>query len=304
MENKISRIEFLRLFGAGALSITPFGRSLLSITDDPHVLTTIAITPPTANLVVGQQQLFTVTGVSNPEWEASGGTFVPNGMTCTYTARDIGDFVIKCREAGTPTWATAAIHTTGTTPELTTIVITPATANLVVGGPVATFVAEGKDQFNATYPLSNPLWTTSGGGTLSPGGTSCTYAATAPGTFILTCTEGGTTVKGTATIHTTGTTPALTTIVITPASANLVAGGPVATFVAEGKDQYNQTYPISSPVWATSGGGTLSPGGTSCTYTPVQKGRHTITCRQNGTSIQGTANIHTGHHIYMSMVSR
>jgi len=174
-------------------------------------------------------------------------------------------------------------------PILTTIVVTPANANLVVGEEKL-FTATGKDQYGNTYPISSPVWTTSGGGNIMHSGTTCMYQATLMGSYTITCRQDGTTIQDTAEISTTNAPSQLTTIVLAPANANLVVGEE-KLFTATGKDQYGNTYPISDPKWEDSGG-TLTPNGTTCTYNAEQIGDHTIACRQQGTSIQGTAAIH------------
>ncbi len=165
----------------------------------------------------------------------------------------------------------------------------PPSANMQVGEQ-RTFTATGKDQNGNPYTLSNPTWTTSGGGTLSGcTGTTCTYTATQAGDFTVTVGEGGTTIQGTAPIHTINPQQ-LTSIEMMPPSANMQVGEQ-RTFTATGKDQNGQPYPLSNPTWTTSGGGTLAPSGTTCTYTATQAGDFTITVTQGGTGIQGIATI-------------
>jgi plastocyanin len=148
---------------------------------------------------------------------------------------------------------------------LTSIVMTPSTANLVVGN-TAVFTATGKDQFGNNYPISKPVWATSGGGTLAANGPSCTYTAATAGNFTITCTQEGTTIQGTANIVTTN--PAvLTSIVMTPSTANLVVGN-TAVFTATGKDQFGNNYPISNLIWNATGGASVPvPNSAQMNYT-------------------------------------
>ncbi|MEI6395762.1 MAG: amidohydrolase family protein [Verrucomicrobiota bacterium] len=86
--------------------------------------------------------------------------------------------------------------------------------------------------------------------------------------------------------------PLLTSIVVIPTNVSLTVGQ-TRLFVAIGKDQYNNDYPISNALWTTSGGGTLAPGGISCAYLPTETGKHLIQCEEDGTSVKGAATITT-----------
>jgi hypothetical protein len=72
---------------------------------------------------------------------------------------------------------------------------------------------------------------------------------------------------------------------------NLEVGGQ-QQFTATGYDANNNQVPITDPQWSTSGGGTLTPNGTTCTDTAgTTPGHFTVTCQQGGTAIQDTANV-------------
>ena len=47
----------------------------------------------------------------------------------------------------------------------------------------------------------------------------------------------------------------------------------------------------TNPVWTTSGGGTLAPSGTTCTYTANECGGFSVVCCQADTSIAATAEV-------------
>jgi plastocyanin len=300
MNTRISRRGFLTLLSSSLLgSYAGLSRSLATLAGDPPVLTQIIILPPLANLVPGDTAVFIAIGkdqygntypLTAPVWEGTGGDLTPVGSSCAYQASEVGNFQITCRQGGTSIGGTAQIYTTAVRAVLTRIEVTPSSVNLVVGQSQA-FNAAGRDQFGNPYLITEPRWTTSGGGTIEADGVSCTYTATSAGNFTITCTQEGTTIQGTGNIATTN--PAvLTSIVMTPSSVNLVVGQS-QLFTATGKDQLGNNYPISNPVWSTSGGGTLEASGTSCTYTATSAGNFTITCTQEGTTIQGTANIVT-----------
>lgn len=63
-------------------------------------------------------------------------------------------------------------------------------------------------------------------------------------------------------------------------------------FTATGKDPQDNTVTIPNPEWQVSGGGTLSPSGANADFTATQPGDYTITCREVGTTIADTADIH------------
>ncbi|MDZ7316183.1 MAG: T9SS type A sorting domain-containing protein, partial [candidate division KSB1 bacterium] len=134
-----------------------------------------------------------------PEWSAEGGTIQPTGHSCLYTAEQVGQFAIICRSKGAAVEGRAFINTANLPSELVKITITPAETVLTVGQSLQ-LRAVGKDQYDADYPLTDPQWSTTGGGTLTVDGSICTYTATTPGEFTLTCRQGGTSIFGTATI--------------------------------------------------------------------------------------------------------
>jgi len=195
----------------------------------------IEVNPSEVQMQVGDSQTFTTTfkdengneiPVTGPMWSTSGGGTLSNceGSTCTYTATGGGDNVIVVGASGSDILGTATIHTTGPPSELTSIEMLPPSVNMNVGEQ-RTFTATGKDQNGNPMALSNPTWSTSGGGTPSGcAGTSCTYTATMPGDFTITVTQVG--ITGTATIA--ATAPAETLPVA------WVAGGALALVVAAG----------------------------------------------------------------------
>ncbi|MBN2000690.1 right-handed parallel beta-helix repeat-containing protein, partial [candidate division KSB1 bacterium] len=86
--------------------------------------------------------------------------------------------------------------------------------------------------------------------------------------------------------------PSLKKITVTPKSANLSVGDK-QEFTANGSNQEDKPMPIENPTWATTGGGTIDPNGNKCTYTAAESGEYTLTCREEGTEIEGVAEITT-----------
>jgi hypothetical protein len=134
-----------------------------------------------------------------------------------------------------------------------------------------------------------------GGVGITPIADTCVAAAQQPGTYTLTCREGGTQIEGHAQIMVTGSD--LVSIEIQPDNVSLNAGDQ-QIFNAVGKDASGNQTSILHPVWTTSGGGMITPNGTQCTYSATTAGTYTITCEEQGTgtgplrattAIQGTA---------------
>jgi beta-glucanase (GH16 family) len=92
-----------------------------------------------------------------------------------------------------------------TTPVLTTVAVTPATATVNVGA-TQQFSAQGKDQFGNNIAATF-TWTTTGGGTISTGG--LFSATTAGGPFTMKAASGSISGTATVTVASTGTNIAL-----------------------------------------------------------------------------------------------
>jgi hypothetical protein len=167
--------------------------------------------------------------------------------------------------------------------QLTRVDVTPSNVTVRVGEQ-AQFNRTGYDANGNQVPTSG-TWSATGG-TITQGG-NYTAGSTA-GDYNVTFTDTASGIQGSAIVHI--TPGALTTIHVEPGDVWLQHGGTQA-FTATGYDANNNQVPITNPQWTTTGGGTLSPSGASCTYTATSTGDHTITCKQSGTSIQRSANI-------------
>ena len=302
--------------GPGDYSLTctvTAGRATLIDSASLHVkrsesrLSAITVTPSIVTLDVGTQQQFSAGGTDQygspfplsdeAAWTISGGgTIVAHGATCTYIATDYGQFRVTCAvHSGGSTFEGAATVSV-VPPKLTTIGVSPSFATLDVGAQ-QTFTATGADQYGKPFPLQDPpVWTTSGGGTIEPSGSTCTYTATGYGQFRVTCTvhsDGGT-FEGAATVSV--VPPKLTTIGVSPSFATLDVGAQ-QTFTATGADQYGKPFPLQDPpVWTTSGGGTIVAHGPTCTYTAMHEEACSLTCTATagGTKLEDSASIGVG----------
>jgi len=283
-----------------------YGTGTVTIANPPPVLTTIEVTPSTANLQVGDTQPFAAVGkdqygadypltspvwsVYNPPGTTGDGTFNPGtGTTTSFRATAAGDCEVRCQEQGVR--GVAIMHIAAPGGRLVRILVTPRWA-ILYPGRQQQFAAEGYDRNDQEIPLTNPQWSTTGGGTLIPNGSQCTYTATTIGNYTITCEEPGVQVQGTADIEVIQAPPALSGIVVTPVSATMEVGR-IEQFRATGTDQYGDPIALTDPIWTTSGGGTIVPNGSQCIYTATTTGNYTITCTEGGSNppIHDTADI-------------
>ncbi len=169
------------------------------------------------------------------------------------------------------------------TPVLTTITVTPATTNLLIGG-TQVFTAVAKDQ-NGIVMTPVLSWTSSNGtvGTIDASGN---FNALAEGTTTIKAANG--TVNGTAlvTVTTAIQTPVLTTIKVTPPTAKIIVGKN-RSFMAKTFDQFNNK--VSAIVTWTSSNETVGMIDASGKFRALAAGTTTIKAA-NGT-INGTASV-------------
>ena len=138
---------------------------------------------------------------------------------------------------------------------LTSLTIAPASLTVSVGS-ARQFTAQAKDQAGNAFTATSaaPVWTVSGGGSISNAG--LFTAGPAGGPFTVAATAGGLTATATVTI----VKPVLTSITVTSAAGNTLDTGKGVQFTAQAKDQTGA--PLASlPVWTVSGGGTNSNAG-------------------------------------------
>ncbi len=268
------------------------------------VLTDIEITPFTAVLEVGQTMTYTATGkdqngddfeLTDPVWWTTGdgsGTFDPERGSTTpeLTADYPGDTNIICTQDGITGRATLRI--TGDPPELSSIAISPVSAEMEVGQS-RTYTAVGSDQYGDEFPLGDPSWTITGdgSGTFDPatGSAAPLFTATRPGTAAIVCSDGE--ISGQETVVITGDAPQLTAITLSPDSATIVQGR-TQTFSASGTDQYGDPFTLDGPAWSISGegDGTFAPlTGTVTTLTATVPGSSVVTAEEDG--VEGTASV-------------
>jgi plastocyanin len=151
----------------------------------------------------GKDQYGDTFPLDDPVWSATGdgaGSFEPgSGLTITFTATYPGEVTVSCVQNGVT--GTATIDVTGDDPELETITISPATAELRVGDELE-LVATGLDQYGWAFDLTDASWRFggSGDGRFEPeAGDTTTFTATAEGDGVIVCAADG--VEGIATVE-------------------------------------------------------------------------------------------------------
>jgi hypothetical protein len=149
-------------------------------------------------------------------YTATGGTITAGGL---YTAGGtVGGFRVIATQQGGTLADTAIVTVTAPPPILLAVILTPATASVVIAG-TRQFSVSGQWSDGST---SAPAVTyTATGGTISSSGL-YTAAGTA-GNFRVIATQQGGTLADTATV--TITPPVLLAVSLTPASASVVTGG-------------------------------------------------------------------------------
>jgi len=197
----------------------------VSITTAPPVLTAIVLTPASATIQSGTSLQFNVngiwtnggSGVPAVTFSATGGTVTASGL---YTAgATAGTFSVIAVQTG-GTLADTSVVTVSTTPVLTQVILTPATASVPTGG-TQQFTVSGRMSDGSTVTPAVTLTAT--GGTIS--GSGLYTAGSTGGTFRVIATQTGGTLADTSTVTVTAPAPVLTAVVLSPATATVQAGG-------------------------------------------------------------------------------
>lgn len=250
--------------GGAAGNFRVIARSATGLADTSTVavtaptVTAISLTPATASLQSGQTQQFSASAtLSNGgtqanapvTWTATGGAINASGL---YTAgATAGTFRVVAASAGGPADTSAV---TVATPTITSITVTPATVSLSSGAT---------QQFNASATLSNGAtqlnpavtWTATGG-PISSGG--LYTAGSTTGSFrVIGASANG--KADTSAVTVTASAPTITTVVVAPATANLV-GGQAQQFTASATLSDGTTLTNPAVTWSGTGG-SVSTGG-------------------------------------------
>jgi len=163
---------------------------------------------------------------------------------------------------------------------LTTIVVSPSSATLIIGD-TEQFTATGKDQYGNAIDTGTITWGSSNHTVGTINGTGF-FTASLAGTTIISATNDS--VIGTASVDV-KEAPILTTIVVSPSSATLNIDD-IQEFTATGKDQYNDPIETSSINWQSTNStvGTIELNGL---FTASLAGTTTISATSD--YVEGTA---------------
>ncbi|MDR1841545.1 MAG: Ig-like domain-containing protein [Holophagales bacterium] len=230
----------------------------------------VAISPQTAIVASGRTQEFNATvtgglGNTSVTWSATGGTITATGL---YTAPSTpGAYTITARSAEDSTKsATAAV----TVVPAVSIVIAPSSANMYTDASL---------NFTATVTGGlgnrNVTWTITGGGSITPNGNQCLFAApSTPGYYTLMATSvEDTSVSATASIAV--TIPPPVSVAVSPGES--MSAGSARVFkatVTGGRGDGGVT-------WSTGGSANITPWSLNeCLYiAPAAPGTYTLTAQ-------------------------
>jgi uncharacterized protein YjdB len=266
------------------------GSATLTVT--PATLTSISINPITASVAAGGTQKFTATG------KYSNGTSQNLTSTATWTSSATSIATVK-KNTGLATAVapgTATITaTSGTISGSATLTVTPAALTSIFVTPTTASVAAGStQQFTATGTYSNgttqnvtstAIWTSSATSTATV--TSSGLATgVAQGTATITAASG--TIGASAAL--TVTSPVLTSLSVTPASAS-IAKGTSQQFTATGTYSDNSTQNLTSTVnWSSSSTTVASIAGSGLA-TGAGVGSSTITATSGSVTSSATLSV-------------
>ena len=218
----------------------PTGRGSIATVTAPPVLTTIAVSPPSASVQTGATQQFSATAKDqfgqplSPQptstWSVSGGGSISSSGLFTAGSSVGGPFTVTASSGGVS--GTASVTVTAS-PVLTSITVSPASATVQTGA-TQQFSATGKDQFGQPMsPQPSFTWSVSGGGSISSSGL-FTAGSSAGGPFTVTATSGS--VHGTASVTVTAPSQDFS-LSVTPASRTVSRGGTATYTVTIGPER-------------------------------------------------------------------
>lgn len=267
--------------GAGTVTVTDGSISATAnITVSAGTVSSITVSPSTANVVSGSTQQFTITAIDSngnavnvtPTWTVTGGvgTIGGNGF---FTGGVAGSGTVAAT-VGAVSGSAAVSVTAG---PLATITVSPASAT-VVSGAAQTFTATGADAAGNSVSVS-PTWSVTGSvGTINA--TTGAFTAVLAGSGSVVATDGS--ISGSASV--TVTAGALASITVSPGSATVSLGN-TQTFTAAGADAAGNSVSVS-PIWSVSGVGSMNSA--TGVYTASQKGSAVITATDG--AVSGSAN--------------
>ncbi len=225
---------------------------------------TMTVTPNPAILARGATQQFTAIGTASngdtvamtPVWSVVSGGGTIDSMTGMFTAGSTdGTFASTVRARSGTTSGFATVQVTAPAPVLGSITVTPNPAFVLVNG-MQTFTAVGRDSSGNVMAIT-PVWSVVNGGGTIMSGSGVFTAGSNTGIYSNTVVATSGSISGAATVQvTSGATPTLATLTVSPNPASVQANG-TRTFTAIGRDSSGNVI-ATTPVWSvTNGGGTI-----------------------------------------------
>jgi hypothetical protein len=290
------RLAVLRVAGAGALLALSLGCDAEPLVDpsgtDPSAAETVDILPDSLTVETDQLVRFAAyarrvaSDSSAPvtvDWAASGGSITSTGL---FTAKSAGTYTIYGRRGrGWRTAVDSSVVTVVPPPaSLVQVIVTPDTATVAIGTTRA-FSAIGKLSDSSTAPLG-VVWTATGG-TVDPSGVYT--AGTVAGGYQVVATNTAGTLADTALVTIPAPPappppPPVTSVVVTPSSASLPAGGS-QRFAGYGLDDAGDSLAVTLQYTAT--GGTVTSAGVYTAGTSA--GTYRVIAKETGGTLADTA---------------
>jgi hypothetical protein len=257
-------------------------------------LATLVITPSPATLAIGATQQFAAVGhdasgnvvAVTPTWTVVSGGGAIGLTTGLFTAGNtVGVYpnTVRANVGALVALATVTVES-GT---LAAITVTP-NPTILQAGSAQRFTAVGTDAGGDVIAIT-PTWSVVQGGGSIDASTGHFTAGTTAGTFAGTVRAGSGTVSGSATVTVTAIPPVLATIVVTPDSVSMQAGGK-QQFAATGRDGSGNAFPISVTWSVVRSGGSIDANSGLFTAGAVS-GTFAGTIRATSGTISGSATV-------------
>src|SRR5579862_1600538 len=222
----------------------------------PPVLTKISVSPASASIQVGSQQIFTAVGLDqynkpmsgiNFGWTTNSNCISLNAGSATGLCQGTGAVVASAQGVGS---APAVLTVLPPPPALTTIALTPANPSVLTTGSQQ-FAATGIDQYG--NPMSGITFTYSSSNinvaTISAAGLASGAGGPNGGSSVITASSQG--ISASTTLTTTRPAAILTNISVTPVTATVQAGSSTS-FSVTGLDQFGLSMSGLTFTWVSS----------------------------------------------------
>jgi uncharacterized protein YjdB len=246
---------------AGSTTITATssgvsGTSAITVTvgpPPPPVVTTVTVAPTAATVVAGatttlqatvkDQNGSVMTGQA-VTWSTNNAAAATVNSSGVVTGVAAGSATITATSSGKT--GTSSITVTAVAPVVTTVTVAPASASVALGATTS-LQATVKDQNGNVMTGQTVTWSTNNAAAATVSSTGV-VTGIAAGSATITATSSGKT--GTSSITVTAVIPVVTTVIVAPASASVVAGA-TTTLQATVKDQNGNVMIGQTVTWST-----------------------------------------------------